>query len=172
MDARQYRPQAHLASPIARRALRFATAGLVAATLAVALAGCGSDKWGFPYRASVQQGNWITQDQIAQLQQGMTRDQVRFVLGSPTLTDPLHANRWDYPYRFKPGHGEAQQRLFTVWFENDALARWAGDEQPQLQPFQLDRAKADEAVDRALDSVSEEAKASPNSKDSGAKSGN
>jgi D-xylose transport system substrate-binding protein len=87
-----------------------------AAALAVALAGCTGDKWGFPYKAPVQQGNWITQEQVALLQPGMTREQVRFALGSPTLTSVLHANRWDYPYYYKPGYGDAQERKFTVWF--------------------------------------------------------
>ncbi|WP_251864392.1 outer membrane protein assembly factor BamE [Achromobacter sp. Marseille-Q4962] len=110
---------------------------LAAVALAAALAGCSSDKWGFPYKASVQQGNWITQEQVALLQPGMTREQVRFALGSPTLTSVLHADRWDYPYYFKPGYGKAQERKFTVWFENDRLVRWEGDKQPELQPYQI-----------------------------------
>ncbi|HEY0295262.1 MAG TPA: outer membrane protein assembly factor BamE [Bordetella sp.] len=128
---------------------------MTALALALALAGCGSESWGFPYRASVQQGNWVTQEQITQLKTGMTRDQVRFVLGSPTLTDALHADRWDYPYFFKPGHGDSQERKFTVWFTSDALARWSGDEQPEKQPFQLDKNKAEAAVQRAIDAAKE-----------------
>ena len=118
--------------------------GLALAALACALvSGCSSGKWGFPYRAGVQQGNWITQEQVAMLQVGMTREQVRFALGSPTLTSVLHADRWDYPYFYQPGRGKPQERQFTVWFENDRLARWSGDEQPALQPFQ--QAKQDAA---------------------------
>jgi len=104
--------------------------------LAVALSACGSTKWGFPYRADVQQGNWVTAEQVARLEQGMTREQVRYVLGTPTLQDIFHANRWDYPYYNKPGYGNAQERRFTVWFENDQLVRWEGDDQPNYQPFQ------------------------------------
>lgn len=122
---------------IARIPSRSLKTGLAIAALAVALAGCTGNKWGFPYKAGVQQGNWITQEQVALLQPGMTREQVRFALGSPTLTSVLHANRWDYPYYFKPGYGEAQERKFTVWFENDRLTRWEGDKQPELQPYQL-----------------------------------
>lgn len=138
---------------IARIPTRFLKTALAAAAVAAALAGCTSDKWGFPYKAPVQQGNWITQEQVALLQPGMTREQVRFALGSPTLTSVLHADRWDYPYFFKPGYGKAQERKFTVWFDNDRLVRWSGDEQPELQPFQLDAEgnptleKADEKVD-------------------------
>jgi outer membrane protein assembly factor BamE len=117
---------------------------LAIAAISFALAGCSSGKWGFPYRAPVQQGNWITSEQVAQLRPGMTREQVRFILGSPTLTSVLHADRWDYPYYFKPGYGKAQERKFTVWFENDKVARWDGDQQPDVQPFQLadEQAKA------------------------------
>lgn len=104
--------------------------------MALALSACGSGKWGFPYRADVQQGNWVTAEQVARLERGMTREQVRYVLGTPTLQDVFHAGRWDYPYYNKPGYGDAQERRFTVWFENDQLVRWEGDEQPNYQPFQ------------------------------------
>lgn len=67
----------------------------------------------------------------------MTREQVRYVLGTPTLKDIFHANRWDYPYYNKPGYGNAEERRFTVWFENDQLVRWEGDDQPDYQPFQV-----------------------------------
>ena len=119
--------------------------GLILTAVVVALVGCASDKWGFPYKAPTQQGNWITREQVALLQRGMTREQVRFALGSPTLTSVLHADRWDYPYYFKPGYGPPQERKFTVWFENDRLIRWEGDQQPELQPFQLSGAKAHSA---------------------------
>lgn len=105
--------------------------------LALVLSACGSTKWGFPYRADVQQGNWVTAEQVARLEQGMTREQVRYVLGTPTLQDVFHANRWDYPYYNKPGYGAADERRFTVWFENDLLVRWEGDQQPAYQPFQV-----------------------------------
>ncbi len=113
----------------------------VVALLAGVLAACGSvDRTGRafwqPYRPNVQQGNWITQQQVALLRPGMTREQVRFALGTPTLTPVFHAERWDYPYFMKPGYGKTQERRFTVFFENDLLVRWEGDEQPRVQPFQ------------------------------------
>jgi outer membrane protein assembly factor BamE len=109
---------------------------LTASLLTIVLAGCGTTNWGFPYRAAVQQGNWITSEQVSQLEVGMTRDQVRFILGTPTLQDAFHAQRWDYPYYNQPGYGSQELRNFTVWFENDLLVRWSGDEQPNRQPFQ------------------------------------
>src|SRR5690606_8180228 len=99
-----------------------------------------------PYRPSVQQGNWITQQQVEQLQPGLSREQVRFILGTPTLTPIFHAERWEYPYRFKPGYGGTEQRNFTVYFEDDRLVRWEGDAQPTLQPFQ----QADQAAEREV----------------------
>lgn len=80
-----------------------------------------------PYRIDVRQGNFVTQDMVAQLKPGMTKDQVRFVLGTPLVADIFHAERWDYVYRFQPGRGELQQRRLTVYFEANKLSRVAGD---------------------------------------------
>lgn len=114
-----------------RLALIALTAGLLA------LSGCSSSKWGFPYKVGVQQGNWITKEQVELLRPGMTREQVRFALGTPTLSSALHANRWDYPYYYRAGNGKVEERVFTVLFEGAQLASWKGDEQPELQPFQI-----------------------------------
>ncbi|MBZ0145382.1 MAG: outer membrane protein assembly factor BamE [Rhodocyclaceae bacterium] len=80
-----------------------------------------------PYRIDIRQGNFVTQEMVAQLKPGMTRDQVRFILGTPLVADIFHADRWDYIYSFKPGRGEAQLRRFAVFFEGNRLARVAGD---------------------------------------------
>jgi outer membrane protein assembly factor BamE len=80
------------------------------------------------YRMEVQQGNYVTQEMVSQLQPGMTRDQVRFVLGTPLLTDVFHGNRWDYVYRRqRPNSREVEQRRLSVFFENDKLVRVEGD---------------------------------------------
>ena len=114
--------------------------GLAAVAIITALTGCTTSRWGFPYRAGVQQGNWITKDQVANLRPEMTADQVRFALGTPMLASALHANRWDYPYFYRNGNGVVEERTLTVFFdENKKLLRWKGDEQPELQPFQLAR---------------------------------
>lgn len=80
-----------------------------------------------PYRIDVRQGNLVTQDMVAQLKPGLTREQVRFILGSPLVADMFHGDRWDYIYRFKPGHGEVQQRRLAVFFQDNKLTRVAGD---------------------------------------------
>jgi len=79
------------------------------------------------YRMDVRQGNFVTQEMVAQLKPGQTRDQVRFILGSPLVADMFHADRWDYVYRFLPGRGNAQQRTLTVFFQDNKLSRVAGD---------------------------------------------
>src|SRR5699024_4304983 len=104
--------------------------------MALILVACGGGKWGFPYKPNIQQGNWITAQQVAQLQEGMSREQVQYILGSPTLQNVFRDDRWDYPYYHKPGYGEVEHRKFTVWFDGDYLVRWAGDDQPTRQPFE------------------------------------
>jgi outer membrane protein assembly factor BamE len=80
-----------------------------------------------PYRIDVRQGNFVTQEMVAQLKPGLTREQVRFILGSPLVTDMFHADRWDYLYRLQPGRGETQQRHLAVFFQDGKLTRVAGD---------------------------------------------
>jgi outer membrane protein assembly factor BamE len=95
-----------------------------------------------PYRIDIQQGNYVSQEMVAQLKPGMTKDQVRFVLGTPLLTDVFHSDRWDYIYLFRPGNrGEPQKRQLTVFFENGKLSRVAGDV-VAAEPGELDRAGA------------------------------
>ncbi|MFA7291547.1 MAG: outer membrane protein assembly factor BamE [Rhodocyclaceae bacterium] len=81
------------------------------------------------YRIDVQQGNVLTQDMVAQLRPGLTRDQVRFLLGTPLLVDMFHADRWDYVYRLQKGATQAvETRRFTVFFDPEGkLYRVAGD---------------------------------------------
>ena len=80
-----------------------------------------------PYRIDMRQGNLVTQDMVVQLKPGLTREQVRFILGSPLVADMFHADRWDYVYRYKRGWEEAEQRILTVFFQDNKLARVAGD---------------------------------------------
>ena len=80
-----------------------------------------------PFKIDVRQGNYVTQDMVAQLKQGQTKDQVRFILGTPLIVDVFHADRWDYVYRFQPGRGELEQRKLTVYFQDNRLVRVSGD---------------------------------------------
>ena len=114
------------------------------ATIA-SLAGCGFlsreqlDNWSITYRVNIQQGMVVTQEMAAMLKPGMTRDQVRFVLGTPILTDPFHAERWDYPFRFQPGRGTIEERRFTVYFDKDVFARYEADPLPTEEEFAASR---------------------------------
>ena len=93
--------------------------------LAFALAGCG-----FVYKIDVQQGNYVTQDLVAKLKKGMTKAEVKQLLGTPLLADAFHANRWDYYYsNVKGGKAEDRTRL-TVFFEDEKLVSVTGDVRP------------------------------------------
>ncbi|MFI8398519.1 outer membrane protein assembly factor BamE, partial [Pseudomonas sp. NPDC079367] len=73
----------------------------------------------------------VTQDMIDQLRPGMTRPQVRFIMGNPLLADTFHADRWDYLYSLQPGGGERQQERISVIFNsNDQLVSLSGDFMP------------------------------------------
>lgn len=80
-----------------------------------------------PYRITIQQGNNLSQEMVSQLKLGMTREQVRFVLGTPLLMDVFHADRWDYVYYRQSPDGKREQRNLSVVFEKDKLARVLGD---------------------------------------------
>lgn len=98
-----------------------------AAICSLMLAACSVTNYLNPYLVDVRQGNYVTQEMVAQLKPGMTKDQVRFALGTPMVADVFHGERWDYVYRFKPGRGEAQQRHLVVFFDQGKLVRVGGD---------------------------------------------
>ncbi len=122
--------------------------GLAIAALAT-LAGCSSiDSMtrGFagslaPYKVEVVQGNFVSREQVEALKPGMTRLQVRDILGSPLLASVFHADRWEYVFTLKRQGVEPQARKLTVFFKGDALERFEGDTMPSEAEFvaQLDR---------------------------------
>lgn len=83
-----------------------------------------------PYRVPIQQGNFVSQEMVDQLKPGMTREQVRFALGTPLLTDLFHADRWDYPFRLQRGNGEVISSRVTVYFRDNLLERIEGGDLP------------------------------------------
>lgn len=95
-----------------------------------------------PHRIDVRQGNYVDQEMVARLKKGMTRDQVRFALGTPLVADAFHADRWDYVYRFTPGRGESQRRTLSVFFAADRLDRVEGDVQSGDAQIQASDAQA------------------------------
>jgi outer membrane protein assembly factor BamE len=110
---------------------------LIAAATMTVLAGCStydSVTQSFaqhitPYRITVVQGNFVSAEAAGQLKVGMSRDQVKALLGTPLLADMFHADRWDYIFYFKRGSTSVvQQRDFVVLFAGDRVASWSGGE--------------------------------------------
>lgn len=107
------------------------------------LAGCGSSGpkgapkpsilpyWLSPYIPDIGQGNYVSESMVSQLQEGMPREQVRSILGTPLLVDPFRSDRWDYVFDIRRGDGTMQRRRFTVVFVNDRLDSWGGDPLPK-----------------------------------------
>lgn len=88
-----------------------------------------------PYKMDVVQGNFVSKEQAATLQPGMSRTQVRDILGTPLLTSIFHADRWDYVFTFKRQGLEPQARKVTVFFTGNALARVEADALPTEAEF-------------------------------------
>ncbi len=121
---------------------RVALAGAAAAACVV-LPACGSFDSASnriasvitPYKIEVVQGNFVSKEQVAALQNGMSRLQVREVLGTPLMTSVFHADRWDYVFTIKRPGVEAQPRRLSLFFKNDLLERFEGDEMPSEADF-------------------------------------
>ncbi len=94
---------------------------------------------GCVYKIDVQQGNIVSQEMLDQLRPNMTKQQVRFIMGTPLLESVFDQQRWDYYYSYEPGsvkhprHDTAQQRKITVVFEQDSLREVTGDVSVNLQ---------------------------------------
>lgn len=97
-----------------------------AGAAALALTGCGL-RMPTAYSPPLQQGNVIEQESLAKLKPGMTRSQVRFLLGTPLVVDVFRTDRWDYVYFLRRQGQAPQQRRVTVIFDGDQLARIEGD---------------------------------------------
>ena len=88
-----------------------------------------------PYRIEVVQGNVVTQEQVALIKPGMTRSQVRDILGSPLLNDIFHADRWDYVFTINRQGTDPQRRSVVVKFDGDTLESIQAPELPQERSF-------------------------------------
>lgn len=100
---------------------------LLALAVAVATTGCG-----ILYRQPIYQGNLLEKANVDQLAQGMSREQVITLLGTPSISDPFHQSRWDYTATQRLGRvGRTETKNLTLWFEGDALTKWEGDYFPE-----------------------------------------
>jgi outer membrane protein assembly factor BamE len=100
------------------------------ALLSMLLASCNSVPFLTPYKMDIRQGNFVTPEMREKLKLGMTRQQVRYVMGTPMINDVFHANRWDYAYRLEHGKKLIEKHKLTLYFEGDNLVRMVDDNQP------------------------------------------
>ena len=82
------------------------------------------------YKIDIEQGNIITQDMVDQLKPGMTKSQVRYIMGTPLILDTFHPDRWDYLYSIQRGGGKWEQEQITLLFESEKLVSITGDYAP------------------------------------------
>ncbi len=100
------------------------------------------DKMPLIHRPDVQQGNVITQSAIDKLRPGMTKNQARYIMGTPMLVDVFHRDRWDYIYSMQPGGEERTQEHISLFFSDDHLVRIEGDYRPLAateDPLKVDK---------------------------------
>ena len=98
---------------------------LLLATLLVS--GCG-----MLYRQPIFQGNLLEKSAVDQLQAGLDQHQVMTLLGSPSVQDPFHHNRWDYVASRRTGRsGPTEVKNMTLWFDNGSLSKWEGEYFPE-----------------------------------------
>ena len=88
-----------------------------------------------PYQVAVVQGNFVSREQVQALQPGMSRQQVRDILGTPLVASLFHADRWEYVFTFKRPGEEVQTRKLTVFFKDNVMERVEGDEMPTEAEF-------------------------------------
>jgi outer membrane protein assembly factor BamE len=126
------------------RPTSFHAARLVPLALAgAALAACGSiDRASqglaglvTPYRVEIVQGNFVSKEQVDALKPGMSRLQVRDILGTPLVTDAFHADRWDYVFTIRRQGIEPQERRLAVFFKGETFERAEGDTMPTEAEF-------------------------------------
>jgi len=99
---------------------------LATTLLAVALGGCN-----IVYTIDIQQGNYVTEDLVAKLRIGMTKAEVRQLLGTPLLIDTFHQNRWDYYFsNMKGGKPDTPASRLSIFFENEKVKSFAGGTRP------------------------------------------
>ena len=104
-----------------------ATESTVAPAPAVGARGSGLFS---PYRVDIPQGNYLDRNTVEQIRPGMTRDQVRFALGTPLHTDPFRPDRWDYVFRFQHASLDAELRRVTVFFKDERVEKVQADPLP------------------------------------------
>ena len=114
-----------------------------------------------PYRIDIVQGNAITKEQAALIKPGLTRLQVRDVLGTPLVADPFHANRWDYIFTLRRPNTDVQRRSVVVIFEGDVVKSMDAPELPSEREFVASISRVKDPRAPKLELTEEERKALP-----------
>ena len=98
--------------------------------LSTLLASCNSVPFLTPYKMDIRQGNFVIADMREKLKLGMSKQQVRYVMGTPMISDVFHSNRWDYTYRLERGAKVIEKQNLTLYFEGDNLTRIVDEGKP------------------------------------------
>jgi len=114
-----------------------------------------------PYRIDIVQGNAITREQASRVKPGMSRLQVRDIMGTPLVADPFHAQRWDYVFSLRRPGTDAQRRSVVVLFEGDAVKSVEATELPTEQEFVASISRFKNVQTPKLELTEEERKALP-----------
>lgn len=109
---------------------------LILLSFALVLTACsheGTFKLPGVYRIDIQQGSIVDNEMLSRLKPGMDKNQVQFIMGTPSLVDPFHTDRWEYVYTFSKGGKQRKQRHITLHFDDDKLAYIDGGVIPGLE---------------------------------------
>ncbi|MDZ7790929.1 MAG: outer membrane protein assembly factor BamE [Xanthomonadales bacterium] len=133
---------------------------LLAVLAAVLLSGCSA----LAYKQDIQQGNVLDNDDVAQLETGMTKRQVQVLLGTPSIQSPFHRDRWDYMNSYAKRGGDPRLRVLTLFFENNLLASIEGsylDEESMASEALDELQNPEETPIQDLDTLQDEERGGP-----------
>jgi outer membrane protein assembly factor BamE (lipoprotein component of BamABCDE complex) len=125
-----------LTQPLSMR-VAFVTVVSFIASCCLLLSGCG-----IVYKMEINQGNYVTQDMVEKLREGQTRQQVKFILGTPTTESVFHADRWDYNFSLERRGSKITSHQLTVLFDGDKLKKWDVKDLPTVPVVDRDPAYA------------------------------
>lgn len=106
------------------------------------ISACSSLRFPGVYKVTIQQGNYLEEEMIEQLKPGLSKEQVRYIMGTPLIEDTFNQNQWDYYYNVKLGDDDLRTNHFTVYFEDNKLTHWDGDYTPINKQVEKDQQEA------------------------------
>ncbi|SMF00489.1 Beta-barrel assembly machine subunit BamE [Alteromonadaceae bacterium Bs31] len=106
--------------------MQFVLKAILIITIILTVSACSRLQFPWVYRIYIQQGNFIEEDMVEQLEVGMTPEQVRFIMGNPLVADTFHPDRWDYYFTLKRGQKQINEYHFQVFFQDGKLDYWQG----------------------------------------------